>query len=179
MSAMSACRSDIDLSPGTRAYVHVPNPGVNVKLNLLLFMAVTAVVGLGIGNYLGWSANSHKQLSMAQVMKLKQLQDELIICMESQERSGQPFEDNNSICHGNIDHWKGKFEKLFNESIGMKSILEKHHRQEYPMVGSKPVCDTASASEEFHKISLDLIVKQMDHLKVCSNIPHLSVFVLI
>jgi hypothetical protein len=78
--------ADLELKPGVRAYVHTPNTRLNVKLNLLLALAVTAVIGLGIGNFLGWSTHwrHQKQLSLGQVMKLKQLQDELVVCMKNQ-----------------------------------------------------------------------------------------------
>ena len=69
----------------TRSYTHTPNKRFNWRLNLSVLVAVTAVIGLGIGNYL---ANSNKpsteknHVSTAQVMKLMNLQDELLDCLE-------------------------------------------------------------------------------------------------
>ena len=81
---------DVDLNRGPRAYVHTPNTGLNGKLNLILVLSVFTVIGLGIGNYIGWSNHwSHNsQLSMGQVIKLKQLQDELVVCMQNQNNRG-------------------------------------------------------------------------------------------
>lgn len=80
--------NDLEMKPGVRAYVHTPNSKLNVRLNLMLALTVTAVVGLGIGNFLGWSThkNQQNQLSIGQVMKLKQLQDELVVCMQNQAK---------------------------------------------------------------------------------------------
>ncbi|CAG2173933.1 unnamed protein product, partial [Oppiella nova] len=82
--------SEVELKRGTRAYVHTPNTGLNGKLNLILILSVSTVVGLGIGNFIGWSNhwNKHKQLSLGQVLKLKQLQDELVVCMQDQANKG-------------------------------------------------------------------------------------------
>lgn len=85
-------RSDIELKPGVRAYVHVRNTGLNVKLNLLLALSVTAVVGLGIGNFLGWN----NQLPVGQVTKLKQLQDELSLCTQNQSKTDEYILNNDT-----------------------------------------------------------------------------------
>lgn len=73
----------LDLSPGLKAYSHVPNQSVNSQLNALLVISLAAVAGLALGNYLGWSPapdlSTHYQL-----MKLKQLQEELSTCKEHQ-----------------------------------------------------------------------------------------------
>lgn len=72
-----------------RAYFHTPNTVLNGKLNLILILSITAVIGLGIGHFIGWSNvyNRHQQLSLGQVMKLKQLQDDLLVCMKDQASS--------------------------------------------------------------------------------------------
>jgi hypothetical protein len=79
----------VELKRGVRAYVHTPNTGLNGKLNLILILSVSTVIGLGIGNFIGWSNywKQQKQLSLGQVMKLKQLQDELVVCMQNQAKT--------------------------------------------------------------------------------------------
>ena len=75
----------LDLSPGLKAYSHVPNQSVNSQLNALLIISVAAVAGLALGNYLGWSRSPAPDLSTHyQLMKLKQLQEELSTCKEHQ-----------------------------------------------------------------------------------------------
>lgn len=78
---------EVELNRGPRAYVHTPNTGLNGKLNLILVLSVFTVVGLGVGNYIGWSNHwrHNRQLSMGQVIKLKQLQDELVVCMQNKD----------------------------------------------------------------------------------------------
>jgi len=88
--------TDVDLSPGARAYLHHRNSKVNVKLNLSLALVLTAVIGLGIGNYIGWSTNwSNKRLSLSHINKLKTLQDELMNCVQKQtdQNENQSLED--------------------------------------------------------------------------------------
>lgn len=81
--------TEVELKRGVRAYVHTPNTGLNGKLNLILILSVSAVIGLGIGNFIGWSNHwkQQKHLSLGQVMKLKQLQDELVVCMQTQAKT--------------------------------------------------------------------------------------------
>jgi hypothetical protein len=81
--------TEVELKRGVRAYVHTPNTGLNGKLNLILILSVSAVIGLGIGNFIGWSNHwkQQRQLSLGQVMKLKQLQDELVVCMQNQAKT--------------------------------------------------------------------------------------------
>lgn len=85
-SSLNYRELELELNSGPRAYVHTPNIGLNGKLNLILILSVFTVVGLGIGNYIGWSNHweHQKQLSLGQILKLKQLQDELVVCMQSQ-----------------------------------------------------------------------------------------------
>lgn len=84
-----------------RAYVHTPNTVLNNKLTLVLILSITAVVGLGIGHFIGWSNqwNQQRQLSMGQVIKLKQLQDDLLVCMKLQDQ----VDDETGFVH---DHYK-------------------------------------------------------------------------
>ena len=78
-----------------RAYVHTPNTVLNGKLNLILILTVATVIGLGIGHFIGWSNQwrQQKQLSMGQVIKLKQLQDDLLVCMKNQDTFNSLDED--------------------------------------------------------------------------------------
>ena len=99
--------NDLEMKPGVRAYVHTPNSKLNVRLNLMLALTITAVVGLGIGNFLGWSTNKNQQnqLSIGQVMKLKQLQDELVICMQNQAKDAkeEKFDKNAKVINDFVD----------------------------------------------------------------------------
>lgn len=82
-----------------RGYVHEPNTVLNNKLNIVLLLSFTTVLGLGIGHFLGWSHfwNNQQRLSLSQVMKLRQLQNDLLDCMEKQQ---QPNDD---ILQKNLD----------------------------------------------------------------------------
>lgn len=74
-----------DQSPRPKAYLHIPNQSVNSQLTVILIMSVAAVAGLAVGNYLGWSRSPEMSLSThSQLMKLKQLQEELSSCKEHQ-----------------------------------------------------------------------------------------------
>lgn len=66
----------IDLSPGPKAYFHVPNETVNVFLNVCVLVTCAAVAGLGIGNYVS-SFRSHDTL--------KRVEQQLIDCLQNQQ----------------------------------------------------------------------------------------------
>lgn len=75
----------LNLSPRSKAYSHIPNQSVNSQLNVILIMSVAAVAGLAVGNYLGWSRSPGPDFpAYRQMMKLKQLQEELSTCKEHQ-----------------------------------------------------------------------------------------------
>ena len=75
----------LDLSPGSKAYSHIPNQSVNSQLTVILIMSVAAVAGMAVGNYLGWSKSPSTDFSAYhQLLKLKQLQEELSTCKEHQ-----------------------------------------------------------------------------------------------
>ncbi|RWS13345.1 putative E3 ubiquitin-protein ligase bre1-like isoform X2 [Dinothrombium tinctorium] len=162
---------EMDISPGIRAYKHTPNKKMSVKLNLLLAFAVTAVIFLAVGNYIGWTDNvsHHNQLTMGQIQKLRNLQDELVLCMQNQEKA-EASDKQLKICYQNSDYWRAKFEKLFKENHGLKDILEKTQKHYWSTGHHKNIVTekecSAVASDEFHKLKLDLIVKQMEHLQL-------------
>lgn len=92
VSQLTPCRRyqvHLDKNHRIRAYFHQPNTVLNGKLNLILILTITAVVGLGIGHFIGWSNvySRQQQLSLGQVIKLKQLQDDLLMCMKEQASS--------------------------------------------------------------------------------------------
>lgn len=57
-------------------------------------MSFTTVLGLGIGHFLGWSHfwNNQQRLSLGQVMKLRQLQNDLQECIDKQQRDDNIFD---------------------------------------------------------------------------------------
>ncbi|KAI1301398.1 hypothetical protein HDE_02676 [Halotydeus destructor] len=158
-----------------RAYVHTPNRGFNYKLNTIVALTLAAVIGLGIGNYIGlMDGLNTNQLSLAQVMKLRQLQDELENCMEHEKAMDElSSNENASICNGNIEHWKTRFENLFRENKGMKDLLEKAqqhlHQNSNSELNIEKEC-APTATEEFQKLKLNMIVKQMEHLQLLKSL---------
>ena len=54
---------------------------------LILILTLSVVIGLGIGHFVGWNdqIEKHKQLTMGQILKLKQLQDDLLNCLNQQK----------------------------------------------------------------------------------------------
>ncbi|KAI2802061.1 hypothetical protein BLOT_010253 [Blomia tropicalis] len=177
MSNQSADSIDDTINTGDRirAYVHTPNTVLNGKLNLILILSVTAVVGLGIGHFIGWSNQwrQAKQLSMGQVIKLKQLQDDLLVCLKSQD-SVHIF-DESQVCHRDSAYWKERIENLFNENKGLIELFQKtqkhfnengHHNN----VIGEAECVNKTTSEAFHMLKLDMLVKQMEHLKLLDKL---------
>jgi hypothetical protein len=77
----------LDLSPGTKAYMHHPNDSVNFWLNLSVLVAVTAVAGMGIGNYVGTYVNwPRHSLDIAyQTLHFKHLQSQLDDCLHDKD----------------------------------------------------------------------------------------------
>ncbi|XP_023226863.1 putative histone-lysine N-methyltransferase 1 isoform X1 [Centruroides sculpturatus] len=75
---------DIDLKPGRRHYVHTRNIHLNRWLNLIALLSAALVFGLGIGNFIGMSRQwwHEREIARRQVLKLKQLQDELVLCIK-------------------------------------------------------------------------------------------------
>lgn len=75
---------DIDLKPGRRHYVHTPNIHLNRWLNLIALLSAALVLGLGVGNFIGMSRQwwHEREIARNQVLKLKQLQDELVLCIK-------------------------------------------------------------------------------------------------
>jgi len=81
------------------------------------------------------------------------------------------------VCNINRDHWKKELTKLFQESKGLKAMLEETQKQlwsngKYEKAFEGIKCDkidkmiTAEYLKEFHKLKLDFLIKQMEHLKV-------------
>ena len=76
----------LDLTPGPKAYLHYPNNSVNFWLNLSLLVAVTSVVGMGLGNYIGSYMNWPRQAVDGQrSAHLKHLQQQLDDCVHEKE----------------------------------------------------------------------------------------------
>lgn len=77
----------LDLTPGPRAYIHHPNDSVNFWLNLSLLVAVTSVLGMGLGNYIGSYVNWPRQAMDPQPLPshLKHLQQQLDDCLHEKE----------------------------------------------------------------------------------------------
>lgn len=77
----------LDLSPGPKAYIHHPNNSVNFWLNLSLLVAVTSVVGMGLGNYIGSYVNWPRQAMDGQHQEahLKHLHQKLDDCLHDKD----------------------------------------------------------------------------------------------
>ncbi|XP_076338068.1 uncharacterized protein LOC143240096 isoform X2 [Tachypleus tridentatus] len=164
--------ADVDMKPGVKHYVHTRNTRLNVILNLIVALAVTAVIGLGVGHFLGWSNQwwYQKQVTRSQVLKLKQLEEELIQCMKQENQLASEFQGS-TVCYKNSEYWKQRFEELFDESEDLRVLMEKTQdhlrKQNLGMIPLSPVSTNcpSDVSEEFHKLRLDLLVKQMEHLR--------------
>ncbi|XP_022250664.1 interaptin-like isoform X2 [Limulus polyphemus] len=164
--------TDVDMKPGVRHYVHKPNTRLNVILNLVVVLAVTAVVGFGVGHFLGWSNQwlYQKQVTRGQVFKLKQLEEELIKCMEQENQQTQISRDS-TVCYKNSEYWKNRFEELFDENENIRVLMEQTQdhlrKQNLGRIPLSPVSTNcpSDVSEDFHKLRLDLLVKQMEHLQ--------------
>ncbi|XP_076370486.1 uncharacterized protein LOC143256725 isoform X2 [Tachypleus tridentatus] len=164
--------TDVDMKPGVRHYVHKPNTRLNLILNLVVALAVTAVVGFGVGHFLGWSHQwlCQKQVTHGQVLKLKQLEEELIKCME-QENQQTLISQDSTVCYKNSEYWKKRFQELFNENENLRVLMEqtqdhlrKHNLGKIPLSPVSTNCPS-DVSEDFHKLRLDILVKQMEHLQ--------------
>jgi len=70
---------ELDLTPGVKAYRHVPNESVNLWLNISLLVTCACVAGLGLGNYYGsmWSESPTEQM--------KRVEKQLTDCLQNQE----------------------------------------------------------------------------------------------
>ncbi|OTF73588.1 hypothetical protein BLA29_005915, partial [Euroglyphus maynei] len=153
-----------------------PNTVLNSKLNLALILSLAAVIGLGIGHFLGWSTilNQQKQLSLAQVMKLKQLQDDLLACMKDQQipvsSEYTTDVDHNKVCVNDADYWTERFRSLFDENKGLKELFEKtqkHYAENrLDFILDDKEFNNKNTNEQFHNLKLDLLIKQMEHLKL-------------
>lgn len=75
----SLADQEIDLTPGVKAYRHVPNESVNLWLNISLLVTCACVAGLGLGNYYGsmWSESPTEQM--------RRVQQQLTDCLQNQE----------------------------------------------------------------------------------------------
>ncbi|XP_076370554.1 uncharacterized protein LOC143256725 isoform X4 [Tachypleus tridentatus] len=123
--------TDVDMKPGVRHYVHKPNTRLNLILNLVVALAVTAVVGFGVGHFLGWSHQwlCQKQVTHGQVLKLKQLEEELIKCMEQENQQTLISQDSTFFkTYEEVKHQEKESHKrlrvLEDENIELKSKLE-------------------------------------------------------
>ncbi|XP_075535722.1 uncharacterized protein LOC142571337 isoform X3 [Dermacentor variabilis] len=171
--------SDVSLPPGlemqsgVRRYKHVPNTRLNWVLTTVAALVAVAAVAFGVGHYLGGSDPSLQQheLSQGQVQQLEALQEELVNCMHRQNketpRKDSPFL-NTQVCYQDAEYWKRKFEQLFSENKGLKELLEHSQRNAVmhdPRVDSGGDC-SADSPDDLHKLKLDLILNQMQHLQL-------------
>ncbi|CAL4067320.1 unnamed protein product, partial [Meganyctiphanes norvegica] len=74
-----------------KQYQHTPSADFNGRLNTIVMLTIATVLGLAIGHFLGWSSRSLWQdsLNSAQVRKLRELQDNLLTCINHGQES--PF----------------------------------------------------------------------------------------
>ncbi|KAK8727764.1 hypothetical protein OTU49_009447, partial [Cherax quadricarinatus] len=72
------------IKPDTQ-YKHTPDKDLNSRLNIVVALTLACVLGLGLGHFLGWSSRSvwHESMSSAQVRRLRELQDDLVSCMNT------------------------------------------------------------------------------------------------
>lgn len=165
--------SGLEMRSGVRRYKHVPNTRLNWALTALAALVAVAAVGFGVGHYLGGSDQSlqQREMSQGQVQQLKALQDELMNCMQQQSKETPPKDApffNPQVCYQDGEYWKKKFEQLFSENKGLKELLEYSQRNAVmldPRVDSSTDC-SADSPYDVHKLKLDLILNQMQHLQL-------------
>lgn len=160
----------LDLGPGIRRYKHVPNARLNIILSVIAALVAAAAIGLGAGHYLGWSGKFFKQKEMtqSQIGKLKQLQDELVVCMQ-QQKENRASSDNTDpwVCYKDGEYWKQKFETLFAENKGLRELLEQSQMDTVLKDVRVDALDEGQCEDDdFHKLKLDLILNQMQHLQL-------------
>ncbi|KAH6938861.1 hypothetical protein HPB50_013824 [Hyalomma asiaticum] len=165
--------SGLEMQSGVRRYKHVPNTRLNWVLTAVAALVAVAAVAFGVGHYYGGSDQSFQQrkLSQGQMQQLKALQEELVNCMNQQNKEkppkGSPFR-NTQVCYQDVEYWKRKFEQLFSENKGLKELLEHSQRSAVmhdPRVDSSGDC-SADLPNDLHKLKLDLILNQMQHLQL-------------
>ncbi|KAK8398991.1 hypothetical protein O3P69_004239 [Scylla paramamosain] len=72
------------IKPDTQ-YRHTPDRDLNSRLNIVVALTLACVLGLGLGHFLGWSSRSmwQENLNSAQVRRLRELQDDLLSCINT------------------------------------------------------------------------------------------------
>lgn len=75
------------------------------------------------------------------------------------------------VCLRDFDYWKERFETLFSENNGLIELFQKtqkhfHENGDHLNVIGEHECTNKTTSEEFHNLKLDLLVNQMEHLKL-------------
>lgn len=173
--------SEVDFNPGAKHYIHVPNARLNLALNMVVVLAVTAVLGLGVGNFIGWSTMQQRfgpipedkvaavnqqnwQPTLSQISKLKKLQDELLLCIQEQHDTGI------KVCLQDTAYWKEQFAQLFEENQDLQENLQKSkiRGDESDLITEASRCPN-QAKGDFQNLKLDLLIDQMDHLKLLKD----------
>lgn len=166
--------SGLEMRSGVRRYKHVPNTRLNWALTAMAALVAVAAAAFGVGHYFGWSVQSvqRQELSHGQMKQLKALQEELVKCMHQQNKE-TPSKDvpfpNTQVCYQDVEYWKRKFEQLFSENKGLKELLEHSQRNVVmhdPRVDSATGDCSADSPDDLHKLKLDLILNQMQHLQL-------------
>lgn len=165
--------SGLEMQSGVRRYKHVPNTRLNWALTTVAALVAVAAVAFGVGHYLGGSDPSLQphELSQGQMQQLEALQEELVNCMRQQNKETPPKDSpflNTQVCYQDAEYWKRKFEQLFSENKGLKELLEHSQRNAVmhdPRVDSGGDC-SADSPDDLHKLKLDLILNQMQHLQL-------------
>ncbi|XP_075748074.1 uncharacterized protein LOC119164234 isoform X2 [Rhipicephalus microplus] len=166
--------SGLEMRSGVRRYKHVPNTRLNWALTAMAALVAVAAVAFGVGHYFGWSVQSvqRQELSHGQMKQLKALQEELVKCMHQQNKETPPKDvpfPNTQVCYQDVEYWKRKFEQLFSENKGLKELLEHSQRNVVmhdPRVDSAMGDCSVDSPDDLHKLKLDLILNQMQHLQV-------------
>uniref|UniRef100_A0A131Z0H6 Myosin 2 heavy chain non muscle n=1 Tax=Rhipicephalus appendiculatus TaxID=34631 RepID=A0A131Z0H6_RHIAP len=166
--------SGLEMRSGVRRYKHVPNTRLNWALTAMAALVAVAAVAFGMGHYFGWSVQSlqRQELSQGQMQQLKALQEELVKCMHQQNKETPPKDapfPNTQVCYQDVEYWKRKFEQLFSENKGLKELLEHSQRNAVmhdPRVDSATGDCSADSPDDLHKLKLDLILNQMQHLQL-------------
>lgn len=164
--------SGLEMRSGVRRYKHVPNTRLNWALTAMAALVAVAAVAFGMGHYFGWYVQSlqRQELSQGQMQQLKALQEELVKCMHQQNKETPPKDapfPNTQVCYQDVEYWKRKFEQLFSENKGLKELLE--HSQRNAVMHDPRVDSAACAADspdDLHKLKLDLILNQMQHLQL-------------
>ncbi|XP_022244288.1 uncharacterized protein LOC106461577 isoform X2 [Limulus polyphemus] len=163
---------NVDLRPSHRCYVNTPKIRLNFTLSMVAVFAMTTVIGLGVGNYLGWSHQwvHSSQVTLDPTDELKQMQNELLQCLreENTELSALGIERTFSQeCSHDTHYWKQSFQVFFSDKNDEENFLKK--TQKIRCNNVEVPLSFAEFYKEFHKLKLNFLLKLMENVKLLKN----------